>query len=322
MKPAKPHPERHDEGCGCRATRDRHHDPRRDAAQPEGGRTRTAWANDGSAHRGAPAGLRSLPTKAKRNKGSNSRAPANVASWGTAVATAETRAGSRGETEARAERADKRPDCGGGGRERPKGAADQQQHCDHREQCCCWASEPAPTAGGTPLSRGSYATEARAKRAARPLGGREATDAGAGREGKGRGPHPDHRSGAGAPARGRRRETKAQRAQPEMPTPARVTKRAHPRRAFGDDGRGETPNAREQPHPKRAGGRGQQPRSCLLTAGKGSNTAIADKKAEAGVYYTPADTALPDHREGVRRAQGAGWGAKRHAHARARLIRL
>lgn len=80
MKPAKPHPERHDEGRGCRATRDRNHDPRRDAAQPEGGRTRTAWANDGSAHRGAPAGLRSLPTKAKRNKGSNSRAPANVAS--------------------------------------------------------------------------------------------------------------------------------------------------------------------------------------------------------------------------------------------------
>lgn len=56
------------------------------------------------------------------------------------------------------------------------------------------------------------ATEARAKRVARPLGGRVATDAGAGREGKGRGPHPDHRSGAGAPARGRRRETKAQRA--------------------------------------------------------------------------------------------------------------
>ena len=94
-----------------------------------------------------------------------------------------------------------------------------------------------------------------------------------------------------------------------MPTPARVIKRAHPRRAFGDDGRGVPPNAREQPHPKRAGGRGQQPCNCLSTAGKGSNTAIADKKAEVGESNEPTETTLPERSEGVRRGQGEGWGA-------------
>ena len=86
----------------------------------------------------APRGTRGAEEPADESEaeqGKQQPCPCERSEQGTAVATAETRACSRGETEARAERADKRPDCGGGGRERPKGAADHQQHCDHREQC-------------------------------------------------------------------------------------------------------------------------------------------------------------------------------------------
>lgn len=39
------------------------------------------------------------------------------------------------------------------------------------------------------------------------------------------------------------------------------------------------------------------------------NNAIADKKAEAVESNETAETALPEHSEGVRRGQGEGWGA-------------